>query len=82
MKKSVAFVWLNIVMKTVNSWVTGLSAKKGKVWYHMDCAEAGDRKKFLRGNRTFRVLILFSHQFKKQKEFQSILIHPAKHFEV
>jgi len=47
-----------------------------------DCVEAGDRKKFLCGNRTFSVLILFSHLFQKQKEFHSVLIHPAKHCEV
>jgi len=69
-------------MKTVNSWITGLNAKKGRVWYHMDCVEAGDRKKFVCGNRTFGVLILLSHQFQKQKEFQSIPKHSAKHFEV
>ena len=71
-------------MKTVNSWVNGLNAKKRKVWYHMDCVEAGDRKKFLCGNRTFRVLILFltsSKKKKKRKESQFILIHPTKHFE-
>jgi len=34
MSKSLAFVRLNIVMKTVNSWVTGLNAKKDNVWYH------------------------------------------------
>jgi len=48
----------------------------------MDCVEAGDGKKFSCGNRAFRDFILFSPQFQKQKEFQSILIHPAKHFEV
>jgi len=80
-RKSLCFCLINIVMKTVNSWVTGLNAKKGKVWYRVDCVEAGDRK-FLCGNRTFTVLILFSHQFQKQKEVQSILMHPAKYFEV
>jgi len=49
---------------------------------HMDCVEAGDQKKFVCGNRTFGLLILLSHQCQKQKDFQSVLIHPAKYFEV